>query len=351
MEWKLKDIFRVLTIITLFLLFLLFLTKIMGVIAWLAAALLITILLSPLVEWFQKFTPKKNRATAVLFTLLFVLAVLVFVGFIIFPPLAKEMAAMLGSLSGYANSVKANPQFNDLYNQVGNVGVSPSQVNFASVAKDVTTTIGKSLATLVAGISSGIFVLITITTLTFFMLLDTESVISSVGGYIPSKYKHLYQKLSKDLFSIVSKYFTGVVIIATLAGCFVLIPLYLTKAPYVLALALTIAIFDLIPMVGATIGTIIVALVCLLSGNVTAAVAVTGFIIVYQQIENNVITPLVQKQTVKMSALAILVALLIGGAIGGVIGTLLAIPAAAFIKVVYQGFKDEGFIKPKITEA
>jgi predicted PurR-regulated permease PerM len=111
----------------------------------------------------------------------------------------------------------------------------------------------------------------------------------------------------------------------------------------------TIAAFDLIPMVGATIGTIIVALVCLLSGNVTAAVVITGFIIIYQQIENNVVIPLVQKQTVKMSPLAILVALMIGGAIGGVIGTLLAIPAAAFIKVVYTAVKTEGFL-PKSSE-
>jgi predicted PurR-regulated permease PerM len=350
MNWKAKDIFKFLGIVTLFLLFLGFLYQILGVIAWVAAALLITILLSPLVDWFQRLTPKKHRGTAVLLTLIFVLLILVFVSLVIFPPLAKEVAAMIGSLSEYAKNVQATPQYNELYSQIGSVGVSPSQLNVANIAKEVTSIIGKGLSGLISGISGGIFVLITITTLTFFMLLDTGAMLKEVSKYIPVKYHGLYEKLTKDLFSIVSKYFSGVVIIATIAGVAALLPLYLTKAPYIMALALTIAIFDLIPMVGATIGTIIVVLVCLLSGNIVAAAGITAFIVVYQQIENNVITPLVQKQTVKMSALAILIALLIGGAIGGIIGTLLAIPAAAFIKVVYDALKEEKLIMAKGTE-
>jgi predicted PurR-regulated permease PerM len=346
MNWKAKDIFKLLTIVTLFLLFITFLYRIMGVISWLAAAFLITILLSPLVEWFQKYTPRKNRATAVLFTMLFVIAIVVALALIVFPPLVKELSAMISSLTSYASTVKADPTVSKLYSQVGS---QASQANVGTITRDTATTIGKGISGLITGIFSGAFAIFTIVTLAFFMLLDTKKVIQGMSQYIPSKYRKLYLKLNTDLFSIVSKYFAGVIIVASIAGGAALIPLYLTHAPYALALAVTIAAFDLIPMVGATIGTIIVALVCLLSGNVTAAVVITGFIIIYQQIENNVVIPLVQKQTVKMSPLAILVALMIGGAIGGVIGTLLAIPAAAFIKVVYSAVKAEGFL-PKSAE-
>lgn len=348
MDLSTKNIFRILAAITLFLLFLAFLYQILGVITWLAASLLITILLSPLVDWFQRFTPRKNRSTAVLFTFVFVLLIVVFFGFIIFPPLAKEIAAMIGALTEYATTIQANPQFNDLYTQVGSTA-SSSVPSAANVAREAATIIGRGLAGLIAGISSGVFVLITIVTLTFFMLLDTQAVLMKAGSIIPDKYQSLYQKLNRDLFSIVSKYFTGVVVIAAIAGVSVFIPLYLTNAPYALALAFTIAIFDLIPMIGATIGTIIVVLVCLLSGNLPAAVVITIFVVIYQQIENNVIIPLVQKQTVKMSPLAILVALLIGGAIWGIIGALLAIPAAAFIKVVFESLESEGFIPTNRT--
>jgi predicted PurR-regulated permease PerM len=333
-----KNIFRVLAIITAFLLFLGFLYQILGVISWLAAAFLITILLSPLVDWFQRFMPGHNRPTAVMLTLLTVFAVLVGFGFLILPSLVRELAGMFTSLSSYADSVQTSP-------------VTASQTaNAAGAIKDTLTVVVKSVTGLVSGLFSGIFAMITIITLSFFMLLDTQRVLASAGRIVPDKYQGLYKKLNRDLFSIVSKYFSGVVIIASIAGVSSLFPLYFTHAPFVLALALTVAVFDLIPMIGATIGTIIVAAACLLSGNLTAAITMTIFIIIYQQVENNVITPLVQKQTVKMSPLAILVALLIGGAVGGIIGTLLAIPAAAFIKVIFESLKAEGFIGKKLTE-
>lgn len=350
MKWTASEIFKTLAIVTCFILFLIFLYKLVGVMAWLAAALLITILLSPLVDWFQRFMPRKNRPTAVFATFVTVMLALVLLGLIILPPLFKEFTAMLASTTDSLSALKNNPQFNEYYSQIGAVEAQIPLSNVPGAIGGSLSAVKNGLTGLIAGISSGIFVMITIITLTFFMLLDTQSMLGNVGRFVAPKYRSLYNKLSTSMFVIVSKYFTGVVIVASLAGAAAFVPLYLTHAPYALALAFTIAIFDLIPMVGATIGTIIVALVCLLSGNITAAVAITVFIVIYQQIENNVVIPLVQKQTVKMTPLAILIALLIGGAIGGVIGTLLAIPAAALIKVIYQEAKLEGYLGGVTTE-
>jgi len=344
MNLRAADIFRILGIVTLFLLFLVFLFKLVGVMAWLAAALLITILLSPLVDWIQRYIPRKNRPTAVFITFLLVVLVFVLLGLIILPPLYKELAAMLSATSDSVKALKDSPQFHAYYAQLGTAAGQLPTANLPEVLGTSLSRLRGGLTGLIAGISSGVFILITIVTLTFFMLLDTQSMIENVGRFVNKKYRNFYNKLSTSLFTIVSKYFTGVVIVAALAGMAAFVPLYLTHAPYAIALAFTIAIFDLIPMVGATIGTIVVALVCLLSGNVTAAVTITVFIVIYQQIENNVVIPLVQKQTVKMTPLAILIALLIGGAIGGIIGTLLAIPAAAMIKVIYIEAKKEGFL-------
>jgi predicted PurR-regulated permease PerM len=185
----------------------------------------------------------------------------------------------------------------------------------------------------------------TIISLVFFMLFDSQKVIDSVGNIFPKRHQKLYHNLSTNLFDIVARYFGGVIITAAFAGVFAYLPLAIMGIPYALALAVIVAIFDVIPYIGATIAGFIVVMFILLTGNVPAAIFMALYFLVYQQIENNVVTPLVQKSTVKLSALAVLVALMIGGAVGGIIGTLLAIPAAAFIKATYSILKQEGYIK------
>jgi predicted PurR-regulated permease PerM len=99
-------------------------------------------------------------------------------------------------------------------------------------------------------------------------------------------------------------------------------------------LGLVVAVFDLLPLVGATIATVIVGSVALTQGITTAAIVV-GAMIVYQQIENNTLQPLVYHRTVQLSALAISVSVAAGAELGGVVGALLGIPVAGALKVVF----------------
>jgi predicted PurR-regulated permease PerM len=103
--------------------------------------------------------------------------------------------------------------------------------------------------------------------------------------------------------------------------------------PFALALGLLVAILDLIPLAGATLGAIIVTLVALTS-SVTAALVVLAFFVVYQQLENHLLQPIVYGRTVKLSPLAILVSVLVGAEVAGVIGALGAIPVAGTIQIV-----------------
>jgi len=107
-----------------------------------------------------------------------------------------------------------------------------------------------------------------------------------------------------------------------------------TGVPYAIALGLIVAIFDLVPLVGATIGTIIVATVALSTEGVVTAAIVVAAMIVYQQIENNLLQQLVYHRTVKLSPLAIALSVAVGAQLGGVVGALLGIPFAGTIKVV-----------------
>ena len=103
--------------------------------------------------------------------------------------------------------------------------------------------------------------------------------------------------------------------------------------PFAVPLGVIVAIFDLIPLVGATIGTIAVGAVALSHGPGTMLIVV-GALIVYQQIENHTLQPLVYHRTVQLSPLAIAVSVAAGAELAGVVGALLGIPAAGAIKVV-----------------
>jgi predicted PurR-regulated permease PerM len=105
--------------------------------------------------------------------------------------------------------------------------------------------------------------------------------------------------------------------------------------PYAVALGLLVAILDLIPLAGATIAAILVSTVAFLDST-TSGVIVLVFFIVYQQLENHVLQPVVYGRTVQLSPLAVLIAVLIGAELAGVIGALAAIPVAGAIQVILR---------------
>ena len=119
---------------------------------------------------------------------------------------------------------------------------------------------------------------------------------------------------------------TGNLLISLIAGVSSGVMLWIAGVPYAVALGLVVALLDLIPLAGATIAAILVVLVAIAASGTTAAIIVGVFFVVYQQLENHVIQPLVYGRTVQLSPLAVLVSVLIGAQIAGVLGALGAIP-------------------------
>ena len=105
--------------------------------------------------------------------------------------------------------------------------------------------------------------------------------------------------------------------------------------PFAVALGLLVAILDLIPLAGATIAAILVTTVAFLDST-TSGIIVLIFFIVYQQLENHVLQPVVYGRTVQLSPLAVLIAVLIGAELAGVVGALAAIPVAGTIQVILR---------------
>jgi predicted PurR-regulated permease PerM len=127
----------------------------------------------------------------------------------------------------------------------------------------------------------------------------------------------------------------GNIIISLFAGVSTFACLRLVGVPFALPLAVTVAIADLIPMVGATLGAVICVLVSVFTVDIwPAAVIVLLFFVAYQQLENYLIAPRVMRNTVDLSAVVVLLAALIGGTVLGLVGAVMAIPIAATVKVV-----------------
>ncbi len=134
-----------------------------------------------------------------------------------------------------------------------------------------------------------------------------------------------------------ASYVAGALAIALIAGTVQFVAMKIAGVPFAAGLAVLVAVLDLIPMIGATIAGAVVVLVSLTVSTETA-VAMLLVVIVYQQIENNIIQPLVQKKTISLSPFVIIVAVLIGSTLLEVIGALLALPVTASLKVVAEEF-------------
>jgi predicted PurR-regulated permease PerM len=128
---------------------------------------------------------------------------------------------------------------------------------------------------------------------------------------------------------------TGNLVISLIAGTATAVVLRIMGVPYAIALGLIVAILDLIPLAGATIAAIIVGIIAFLH-TVVAGIVVVAFFLVYQQIENHVLQPVVYGRTVQLSPLAVLISVLIGAELAGVLGALAAIPVAGSLQVILR---------------
>ena len=186
--------------------------------------------------------------------------------------------------------------------------------------------ITKSVVTLVLAI-------ITITFLTFFMLLEGPAWMERIYGLLPERLQPRWRKIGHDVYRTVGGYVTGNLLISLIAGTLTTIVLLAVGVPYAVALGVIVAILDLIPLAGATIAAIIIGTVAFLH-TITAGIVVVVFFLIYQQVENHFLQPVIYGRTVQLSPLAVLISVLIGAQLAGILGALGAIPVAGAIQVI-----------------
>jgi predicted PurR-regulated permease PerM len=175
--------------------------------------------------------------------------------------------------------------------------------------------------------------LATVLTLTFFLLLGSERYVNAGVGLFPEAHQPLVRRLLTQSAGAISGYITGNLAISLICGVTTFVVLLILGMPYAAPLALLVAVLDLIPLVGATLGGALLVIVGLFVEPWKALVLLV-FVLIYQQVESNFLQPIVYSKAVQLNGLVILIALLVGGQLLGIAGALLAIPVAEIIRIV-----------------
>ncbi|MGF1470274.1 MAG: AI-2E family transporter [Rubrobacteraceae bacterium] len=306
-------------------------------IGWFVIALFSAAVLNPAVNWLQRRHRLITRPLAIMLTYLGVLVALVFVAGIFVPVLVDQVQGLINFVAAAAQAPEGPTEY--LRNVAQQSGLGGLFDRLSNQLSDLRNQLGDLLSNLflstgqiAVGAAGFMAALFTILTLTFFLLLGSERYVNAGVGLFAERHQPLVRSLLKQSAAAISGYVTGNLAISVVCGVTTFIVLELLGIPYAAPLALLVALLDLVPLVGATIGGALLVVVGLLVQPWTAVVLLV-FVVVYQQVESNILQPLVYSKAVQLNGLVILISLLVGGQLLGIPGALLAIPVAEIIRI------------------
>ena len=188
------------------------------------------------------------------------------------------------------------------------------------------------------GLVNSIFATVTILVLSLFMGSSGRRFLDTWARRYPPDREAWMRNLFERIGNAIGNYMAGALLQATIAGVTSYLMLLILGVDYALPLAVIVFVLDLLPLVGATLGAIVVGIVTLFSDFPVDTLIWAVFAIIYQQVENNIIQPRIQSRALQLDPLVVLIAVLFGSALAGVLGALLAIPVAASIQITIHEY-------------
>jgi predicted PurR-regulated permease PerM len=300
------------------------------VVSWIFIAILFAIALQPAVDALER----RGLSTGSAVTLVS-LAALVAVGLLawaVIPPLVSQTTELIQAIPGAVDDITAGR---------GPLGFLQTEYGLADKAREYLESsssegvIGVTSPALgvLRGIITAVVATVTIFFLVFFLLREGRRWVAAGLDLLPPAAMPRWERVLAGITRTIRGYVTGNLLISLIAGTVAYVTLVATGVPFALPLAVLVAVLDLVPLVGATLATVVAAAVALGEGLLPFLIVLAVFI-VYQQIENHVLQPLIYGRTVQLSPLMVLISILLAGSIAGVIGALIAIPIAGSLQVV-----------------
>lgn len=315
-------------------------------IGWLMVAAFLAIALSGPVNLLHRHM---KRGFAIALVYLGILLIPIGIGAVVVPPIVSGAEDLASNAPEYAQDVakfvnenERLQRINDDYDITGKLEEEAAKLpdkigDAATVLRDVGF-----------GLVNSIFALVTILILTAFMLGGGRRWVTYGLRFAPEDRARRIERVIDRSARAVGNYVAGALAQATLAGLLSYAVLSILGVPFAAPLALVIFFLDLIPMVGATIGAILVGVFTLFGGDFpTDTIVWVIWSIVYQQAENNLLQPQIQKRAVDINPFLVVVSVLFGGTLLGILGALVAVPVAASIQIAIREYADLRRIKPR----
>jgi len=286
--------------------------------------------LNPAIEALERRGMRRSLAVSVV--LVAVLLFFVGFGFAVVPPIIDQGSQFVHKAPDYVQQLQTNSRVASL----------DAKYHFLAKLKtyvDKPERLGGPLFGGVLGagkvVFGAVFQAITVLTLTLYLMANLPDIKASAYRMVPRSRRARVGLLTDEILTRVGGYVAGNLVISLIAGTLTYVVLLILHVPYALGLSLLVAVTDLIPVVGATIGAVVVTVVGFFVSVRTGLIA-AAYYATYQQVENYVLYPRIMKRSVDVSPVATVIAVLVGGSLLGVLGALLAIPVAAAVQLVLQ---------------
>ena len=304
-----------------------------GILIWIFVAVFLALALNPAVEWLLA-NGIKRRGVAVAITFVGTILAIAGLAATLVPTIVEQVNEFVDAVPGYVEDLTAGRGRLGFLEREYQITERVREAVSEGGASGILGLSGTALA-VTKGVLTAVVATVTIAFLTLFMLLEGPNWMERFYGLLPEEKQPRWRAVGQDIYRTIGGYVTGNLTISVIAGIVSTALFLAVGVPFAVALGLLVAILDLIPLAGATIAAILVTTIAFLDAT-TSGVIVLVFFVVYQQLENHVLQPVVYGRTVQLSPLAVLIAVLIGAELGGVIGALAAIPIAGTIQVVLR---------------
>jgi predicted PurR-regulated permease PerM len=331
-----RSVLRVVIIVVCVALTLLLMYILRRPLTWIFIAAFISTALSGPITFLERWM-RRGLAVAAVYLCL-ILTPFILIGLLV-PPIVTQGNNLVHNLPDYANEVtdfvNNNPQLHKLQKDYDITGKLEEQ------AQKLPTKLGDAaglLRDIGLGIVNSIFAGVTILVLSIFMVGSGRRFLHLWARQYGPEREEWMHNLFNRIGNAIGNYVAGALVQATIAGFTSWVMLLILGVPYALPLAVIVFLLDLVPLVGATLGAIIVGIVTVFSDFPIDTIIWTVYAIVYQQVENSIIQPRIQARAVQLEPLVVLVAVLFGSTLFGVLGALLAIPVAAGIQITIREY-------------
>lgn len=328
-----RTFFKVLLLILVTVLFLAMLRQAAYALTLVFMSFFLALALNAPVSWVARHLPGALRGSRPLATSLSFLIVVVLLGAFIasvIPPIVRQTQTFIDNAPRIVQDIRSqNSEMSKLiarYHLQGQVDDISSELSAR-----LRHSTGAAVSA-VMGVGSSIFASLTILVLTFMMLIEGPIWMTFGRKLLPASHRTHADRLVRNMYKAVKGYVNGQVMLAAIASLLVLPGLIIFHVSYPIALLAVVFTCGLIPMVGHTIGAVIVTTIALFHSPFSA-LGILIYYILYQQIENYLIQPRLQANTTNLSPLLVMMSLVVGVSFGGLVGGLVAIPAVACVRV------------------